>query len=204
MPARPQHQQTRTGRARRGVVQQRGLAQPGRRLHQDHRSRPALGSPEHLGDDPTARHRAPTGPAAPSRGAPPRPTPRQCRPGDRTAPRLSAERTRAIGPTSPLRWRGRFGVYDEELRGPLSSAFPWGIVSRPGMDGNNGNRRRYARGHGPAPGDQSGVGPVMSTTAGRARPAPPSPLGHPTDTPKRTTLPTPCVPPRPARRGALR
>ena len=50
MAARPQHQQAGTGRACRGVVQQRGLAQPRRRLDQDRASRPACGTHEHLGD----------------------------------------------------------------------------------------------------------------------------------------------------------
>jgi hypothetical protein len=53
MTARPQHCQAGTGRARRGVVQQRGLTEPGRCLHQDHRTRPTLGSTQHLGDDPS-------------------------------------------------------------------------------------------------------------------------------------------------------
>ena len=52
MPARPQHQQTRTGRARRGVVQQHRLTEPGRRLDQHHRTRPTLGSTHHFGDHP--------------------------------------------------------------------------------------------------------------------------------------------------------
>jgi hypothetical protein len=52
VPACPQHQQARTSSARGGVVQQSGLAEPGRCLDQNHASCPALGADQDLGDDP--------------------------------------------------------------------------------------------------------------------------------------------------------
>ena len=51
MPARPQHQQTSSGRAHRRVTQQRGLAQPRSRLNHGDASRPTLGVTYHRGDD---------------------------------------------------------------------------------------------------------------------------------------------------------
>lgn len=52
--------------------------------------------------------------------------------------------------------------------------------SGPGMGGNNSDREEYARRHRLAPGDQSGVGTVMISTVGRARPTTPSRPYHPT------------------------